>query len=142
MTDYFLRKGHALYADDTLPVRRENGRHIAYPSFPYHRPFRRPETLGYRAENFAKGPAPVKALFELVGAAPDADVTVECPTWIERFKACFYSSFIKFTFMKKERLDFFAEMARELPVYRVTVPWDKARLEEVYDAIVRTVRSL
>jgi hypothetical protein len=142
LTDYFIRKGHPLYADDTLPVRREDGRLVAYPSFPYHRPFRRPETLGVRVDNFARRPAPIKALFELAGASPDAEVAVESPTGVERFKSCFYSSFIKFTFMKKERLDFFAEMAREVPVYRVAVPWDKERLEEVYEAILRTVRLL
>jgi hypothetical protein len=142
MTDYFIQKGHTLYADDTLPVRRENGHYIAYPSFPYHRPYRQPETLGYRVDNFAKEPAPLKALFELESAPPDADITIVSPTGIERFKSCFYSAFIKFSFMKKERFDFFSKMAMEVPVYKVTVPWDLKRLDEVYEAIIRKVEEL
>jgi hypothetical protein len=98
--------------------------------------------MGYRVDNFAKEPAPLKALFELESAPADADVKIVAPTGIERFKSCFYSTFIKFRFMKKERFDFFAKMAQEVPVYKVTVPWDKERLEEVYEAIVQTVRSL
>ena len=38
--------------------------------------------------------------------------------------------------MKRERFTFFTEMAKAVPVYRVNVPWDLARLPEVYDAIV------
>jgi hypothetical protein len=142
LTDYFISKGHTLYADDTLPVRRENGRLIAYPSFPYHRPYRQPETLGYRVDNFAKGPAPLKALFELESAPADAKVEIVVPTGIERFKSCFYSTFIKFKFMKKERFDFFTKMAQEVPVFKVTVPWDMERLDEVYEAIVTKTKEL
>ncbi len=142
MTDYFIRQGHTLYADDTLPVKIENGEYIAYPSFPYHRPYREPETLGYRVENFARQPAPIKALFDLHGVEPDAPVRIVEPKGIEKFKAFFYSGFIKFPFMKKERFDYFTKMAQCVPVYRVEVPWDKARLPEVYDAIVRKTESL
>ncbi len=142
LTDYFIRKGHALYSDDTLPLRKENGRYIAYPSFPYHRPYRQPETLGYRVKNFAGGPAPLKALFELEGVAADAKVEIISPIGIERFKAFFYSSFIKFSFMKKERFDFFTQMAMEVPVYKVTVPQDLERLDEVYEAIIQKMQEL
>jgi hypothetical protein len=44
--------------------------------------------------------------------------------------------------MKKERFDFFSKMAMEVPVYKVTVPWDLDRLDEVYEAIVRKVEEL
>jgi len=142
LTDYFIQKGHTLYADDTLPVRKENSQYIAYPSFPYHRPYRQPETLGHRVKNFARGPAPLKALFELEGVAPDAKVEIVSPAGVERFKSFFYSSFIKFSFMKKERFDFFAQMAMEVPVYKVSVPWDLGRLDEVYEAIVRKTEEL
>ncbi|BAF73022.1 hypothetical protein [Sulfurovum sp. NBC37-1] len=142
LTDYFIRQGHTLYADDTLPVREENGKYIAYPSFPYHRPYRQPETLGHRAENFARKPAPIKALFELEPAEPDAPVEITVPKGIGRFKAFLYSSFLKFTFMKKERFNFFTQMAMQVPVYRVLVPWDKERLPEVYEAIVKKSREL
>jgi len=142
LTDYFIRKGHALYADDTLPVKKENGRYIAYPSFPYHRPYRQPETLGVRVQNFARKPAALKGLFELEKVAADAKIEIISLKGIERFKAFFYSSFIKFSFMKKERFDFFTEMAVEVPVYKVLVPQDLERLDEVYEAIVQKVECV
>ena len=43
--------------------------------------------------------------------------------------------------MKKERFAYFIEMAKAVPVYRVNVPWDLARLPEVYDAIVNNVTA-
>jgi len=96
----------------------------------------------HRVENFARKPAPLKALFELKPAEPNAPVEITVAKGIGRFKAFFYSSFLKFTFMKKERFDFFTRMAMQVPVYRVSVPWDKKRLPEVYEAIVRRVREL
>jgi len=136
LTDFFIRKGHTLYSDDTLPVRKEAGKYIAYPSFPYHRPYRQPETLGHRVKNYAGHSAPVKVLFELEGVATDAAVEIHIQKGVSRFKAFFYSGFIKFSFMRKERFDYFTKMALQVPVYKVSVPWDLDRLEEVYDAIV------
>ncbi len=43
--------------------------------------------------------------------------------------------------MKKERFDFFTQMAKYIPVYKVTVPWDLDRLDEVYDKIVLNVKA-
>ncbi len=59
---------------------------------------------------------------------------------IEKFKAFHYSAFINFDFMKKERFEFFSEMSKHIPVYRVTVPWNIERLDEVYDAIIQNVK--
>jgi len=141
LTDFFIGKGHTLYSDDTLPVRIEEGSYIAYPSFPYHRPYREPETLGHRVENFTGNPAPIKALFELEGVAADAAVEIQIQKGVSRFKAFFYSGFIKFSFRKKERFDYFTKMALQVPVYKVSVPWDKERLPEVYAAIVEKTQA-
>ncbi len=43
--------------------------------------------------------------------------------------------------MKKERFDFFTEMAKHAPVYKVKVPWDLERLNEVYEEIVLSVTN-
>jgi len=31
-------------------------------------------------------------------------------------------------------------MSKHIPVYKVTVPWDLERLDEVYDAIIQNVK--
>ncbi len=142
MTDYFLRQGHTLFSDDNLPVKEEKGHYVAHPSFPYHRPYREPESLGYRMDNFARKPAVIKVMFDLTGVAPDAPIEIKMLKGRERFKSCFYSAFIKFPFMKKERFGFFTKMAMTIPVYQVSIPWNKERLPEVYEAIIQQTKEL
>ena len=135
LTNYFIQKGHALFSDDTLPVRRVDESYIAYPSFPYHRPYRKVESLGVPVKNFARNPAPIKTIFELKRAAPDAEVEITQSMGVEKFKTLYYSHFIKFSFMKHERFALAMEMTKYVPVYKITVPWDLDRLEEVYKMI-------
>ncbi|ADV46006.1 hypothetical protein [Nitratifractor salsuginis] len=141
LTDYFIGRGHTLFADDTLPIKQENGEFIVYPSFPYHRPYRQPETLGRRVENFAGEPALLKALFELRQCEPNDSIDVRPLEGIEKFRAFYQSVFVSFSFMKKERFEFFAKMAMKTPAYRVSIPWDKERLPEVYNAIVKQLQD-
>jgi hypothetical protein len=142
LTDYFIRQGHALYADDTLPLREEDGHYVVYPSFPYHRPYRQPETLGNRVENFARKPAPIKAIFELKRAMPDAEIEITPALGAEKFKILYHTHFIRFRFMKHERFLQVLKMAKSVPVYNVTVPWDKNRLPEVYRSIVAHTQQM
>ncbi|WP_292656511.1 hypothetical protein [Nitratifractor sp.] len=142
LTDHFLQKGHALYSDDTLPIKRVGDDYLAYPSFPYHRPYRRPETLGEPFGNFARQPAPVRAIFELIPAAPDAAVTVTPVRGVERFNILHQSQFVRFAFLKHRRYAFALEMAKVVPVFQLTVPWDLKRLDEVYEAVRRHLETL
>ncbi len=137
LTNHFVQKGHALYSDDTLAVKRVGEAYVAFPSFPYHRPFRQVESLGIRSENFAGEPAPIKTIFELKRAASDASVEIIPATGVEKFKTLYYSHFIQFPFMKQERFAFALEMAKYVTVYNITVPWDMERIDEVYEAVVK-----
>ncbi len=137
LTDYFLKQGHPLLSDDSLGIEKRDDGYYAVPSYPFHRPYREVETLGYHTKNFAKEPKMLHALYALEKSDPDAEVQIEELKGIEKFKAFHYSSFVDFGFMKRERFDFFSQMAKEVPAYSVVVPWDKARLGEVYDAIVK-----
>jgi len=136
MTDYFIQKGHALYSDDTLPVRWVGDSYLAYPSFPYHRPYRRVESLGIPVKNFARNPAPIRAIFELRPAAPDAAVEITPVKGVEKFNILHQSHFIRFSYLKHRRFAFALEMAKYVPVYTLTVPWDLNRLDEVYERVV------
>jgi len=94
------------------------------------------ETLGYPVENFATEPKPLHAVYLLEKSEPDAVVGINELKSIEKFKAFHYSTFIDFSFMKQERFAFFTEMSKHIPVYKVTVPWDMERLDEIYSTIV------
>ncbi len=136
LTDYFIRQGHVLLSDDSLGIEKRDNRYFAIPSFPFHRPYREPETLGYPVKNFSTKPKPLYAVYLLEKSEPDAVVEICEVKGIEKFKAFHYTLFVDFSFMKKERFDFFTEMAKHVPVYKVKVPWDLNRLHEVYDKII------
>jgi hypothetical protein len=136
LTDYFLQKGDPLLSDDSLAIEKRDEIYYAVPSYPFHRPYRQIETLGYHVKNVSTPPKPLHAVYTLQKAEPDADVSIEELKGIEKFKAFHYSAFIDFDFMKRERFTFFTEMAKHIPVYRIDIPWDKTRLEEVYQAII------
>ncbi|WP_415407102.1 hypothetical protein ACLHDG_00845 [Sulfurovum sp. CS9] len=135
LTDYFIRQGHTMLCDDSMAIEKRGNIYYAISSYPFHRPYRELETLGYPVENFATKSKPLHAVYLLEKSDPDAAVEITELKGIEKFKAFHYSSFINFNFMKQERFEFFTEMAKQIPVYRVTVPWDMERLEEVYDTI-------
>lgn len=136
MTDYFIQKGHTMLSDDSLAIDKREDTYYAIASYPFHRPYRKPEVLGYPVENFATEPKPLHAVYLLEESEANAEVEISEVKGIEKFKAFHYSTFIDFSFMKEERFEFFTEMAKHIPVYKVKVPWDLDRLDEVYRAIV------
>jgi len=142
LTDYFLKQGHRLLSDDSLGIEKREDGYYAIPSYPFHRPFRQLETLGYYTENFSTTPKPVHAVYRLKKVAPNTAVSISELKGIEKFKAFHYSVFVNFDFMKQERFVFFTKMAKAVPVYQLQIPWDKARLPEVYEQIVQHSRMV
>ncbi len=136
LTDYFIRKGHAMLSDDTIAIDKHGDTYYAIPSYPFYRPYRKVETLGYPVENFVTEPKPLHAIYLLEENEVDAKVEIVEIKGIEKFKAINHSSFIDIYFMKQRRFIFFTEMARHIPVYKVKIPWDLKRLDEVYKAII------
>jgi hypothetical protein len=130
-----------MLSDDSVAIDKRGEIYYAIASYPFHRPYRELETLGYPVKNFSTEPKPLHAVYLLEKCDPDEKVEIVELKGIEKFKAFHYSSFIDFDFMKKERFDFFTQMSKYIPVYKVTVPWDLDRLGEVYDKIVLNVEA-
>lgn len=136
MTDYFIKQGHTMLADDTLGIEERDGKYYAIPSYPFHRPYRKLEDLGYRVENFATKVKPVDCIYLLNKSDTQKEIEIKVLKGIKKFKALHYSVFIMFEFMKQERFSFFTEMAKYIPIYEVTYPHDLKRLDEVYKKII------
>lgn len=136
ITDYFLKQGHPLLSDDSLGIEKRDNAYYTIPSYPFYRPYRQLETLGYSIENFSTEPKPLYAVYLLEKSEADAEVEIAEVKGIEKFKAFHYSTFIDSSFMKQERFSFFTEMAKHVPVYNITVPWSLDRLGEVYKKIM------
>lgn len=136
MIDYFIQKGHTMLSDDTLGVKKAGDEYMAIASYPYHRPYRKNEELGYKVENFSTVAKPIKAVYVLNKLDVSAKVGFREMKGIEKFQALHHSSFIMFEFMKEERFAFFTHMARSVHMYEVNYPHDMKKLPEVYDMIV------
>ena len=136
MTDYFLKQGHALLSDDTLGIYKEEGSFKAVASYPFHRPYREAESLGYKVTSVINEPLAIKAVYLLEKSDAEAEVVITEVKGIEKYRAFHFSTFINFDFMKEHRFKTLSEMANAITVYKVTVPWDKKRLSEVYKQIV------
>jgi len=142
ITDYFLQQGHPLLSDDSLGIDKREDGYYAVPSYPFHRPYRELETLGYYTENFVTEAKPVYAVYVLDKSGPDSDIEIVELKGIEKFKAFHYSTFINFDFMKRERFEFFTEMAKHVPVFKISYPHDMGKLPDVYKAIVQHTKEL
>lgn len=142
MTDYFIQQGHVMLSDDAVGIERADEKYWAVASYPYHRPYREAETLGERVKYFSEQTKPVHAVYVLEKSDPYASVEISEIKGIEKFKAFHYSSFIKFDFMKQQHFDFFMQMSRNIPVYKVIIPWDMNRLDEVYQMIVKHSKAM
>lgn len=142
LTNYFLEQGHTLLSDDSLAIdKRENG-FFAVPSYPYFRPYRKLENLGYYTNNFSQKIQKVFLMYVLEKTDSNGKIVITQVKGIEKFKVFHYSSFIDFSFLKERRLHFFSDMAKQVAVYKISIPWDIKRLKEVYEAICTHTNSL
>ncbi len=135
MTDYFIKQGHTMVSDDRVAAYEDNGVFFAVSSHPHHRPYRKMEDLGFFVENMDSIPKPIHAIYELEKAEPDALVEIGELHGIEKFKSLRYSSDFNFFFLKTKRFTFLSRLAKAVPVYKVTIPWNMERLAEVYAII-------
>jgi len=137
MTDYFLKQGHTMVSDDKVASYEKDGLFYAVPSHPHHRPHRGMEDLGFFVENVAKSAKPMHAIYELEKGEPNTAIEINEIFGVEKFKTLRYRSELNLSFLKSKRFAFLANLAKVVPVYKVTVPWNMERLPEVYDTIIK-----
>jgi len=142
MTDYFLRQGHTLVSDDKVATFVKSGQYFALPSHPNHRPYRKFEDLGNRVIDFSPDPRLLRVFYALRVANPEADVTIEEITGHEKFAQILPGYLFDFPHMQEKRLRYLAGMVSAVPVFRVGVPWDLERLDDVHDAIAGHLKSI
>ena len=137
MTDHFIRQGHPLVSDDKVPTFVRDGKFMAVGSHPYHRPYRKFENLGYRVDAFTEHFKPIHAFYALEGADADADILITEIKGFAKFDTLLPNYLYMFSWLKPRRLKYLSQMLNSIRVFRVQVPWDKERLDEVHDLICR-----
>jgi hypothetical protein len=142
MTDYFIKQGHTLVSDDKVPTFVKDGKFMAVGSFPYHRPYRKFEDVGYHVENFITDFKPIHAIYVLEGVEGDAEIVIDEIKGFKKFDSLLLNYIYLFSFLKKKRTKYFSKMLNTIKVFRVKVPWDMERLGEVHDAICRNSKGI
>jgi hypothetical protein len=137
LTDFFLKQGHTLMCDDKLGTFEKNGTIYAVPSYPYHRPYRAVEDIGIKVNNFANASHEMHAFFVLVQSDADAIVTIKELTGIEKFKQLRYATEMNYSVEILNETAYLTQVANTVQLYKITVPWDINRLDEVYEAILK-----
>jgi len=140
--DFFIKKNHPLISDDKVATFKKDEMYYAVPSHPHHRPYRKAEDLGYFVENMSLCSKPIHAIYELEAIDANADITISELSGMNKFETLRISSQINFSFLKAERFTLLIDVARKISVYRITVPRDLNRLEEVYKFICQHSKEL
>lgn len=142
MTDFFMKKDHTLLSDDKVGTFEKEGTFYAVPSHPNHRPHRGVEDLGFHVNNMADKPSKIHAIYTLEKAPHNSKVRIVELRGIEKFKSLKYASELNINFQKAKRFKYLMKMTNTVSVYKITVPWDLERPDEVYKAITSHSRSL
>jgi len=100
------------------------------------------EDLGVFVEKFATEPKPIHTVYELVKAEEDAAIIITELTGIEKFKSLRSASETNLYFQKIKRFDYLIKMAKSIQVFKVIIPWDIQRLNEVYETIVKHSKNI
>jgi len=141
MTEFFMKKGHTMLSDDKVATYRKDEKVYATPSYSYHRPYRNTEDLGYQVENFAIKPRPICSIYNLIKSESTSKIDISKVTGVEKFKALKYSTDVEMDIHKNSRFSSLANIANKIDVYNITIPWDKTRLDEVYETIIEHTKG-
>ncbi len=136
LLNYFLKQGHRIYGDDTVAIEEIDGSYKVVASYPFHRPYRKAEVLGYPIDNFATEVKPLYRVYRLDKSSETSKIKIEELHGVEKFETLYQSQFVTFENLTKSRYNFATKMAQQAQVFKISVPWDMERLEEVYQALL------
>ena len=142
MADYFMKQGHTMISDDKVATFQKDGDFYAVSSHPYHRPYRDIEDLGFFVDNFTQMPRIMHSIYALEKVGSEKEVIISMLTGVEKFIALRSAKEMNLFFPESKQLNYLGAIAQRLSVYKVTVPWDLNRLNEVYHAILEHHNNL
>jgi len=137
LTDYFMKQGHTMISDDKVATFQKEGKYYAVSSHPHNRPYRNLEDLGFFVEDFSTSPKPLKLIYLLEKAEPTADIEIELLSGFEKIIALRNAKEMNLFFPESKQLEYLSNIAKQVSLFKVTVPRDLERLSEVYNAIIK-----
>lgn len=142
LTDFFIKKGHALITDDKLPTFEKNDRFYTIGSHPFHRPYRATEELGNKVEKYVEDNVPLSHIYILCPVRSDQEISIKEIKGIEKFQELRYASEITLPIYKQNRFEYLSAFANSVRTFYIDVPRELERLEEVYQVILDHSQNL
>jgi len=142
MTDYFMKQGHTMISDDKVATFQKEGKYYAVSSHPHNRPYRNLEDLGFFVEDFSTSPKPLKLIYLLEKAEPTANIEIELLFGVKKIIALRNAKEMNLFFPEAKQFDYLSNIAKQVLLFKVTVPRDLERLSEVYNAIIKQIQNL
>jgi len=141
-TDYFIQKGHTLVSDDKVGTFEEDGIFKLVSSYPYHRPYRKFEDLGFKVDNFEENVTDLDIIYMLDVNEDYDKVTIIELKGLEKVGLLIRGTDIRLPILQKERFAYITRLANATPVFRIQIPKDLERLSEVYTKITQHTKEV
>jgi len=137
LTNHFIQQGHTMISDDRVPLKEVGTDIFVTSSYNYHRPYRRMEDLGVKVDNFLLERKKLHKVYVLTAGEATEKVAFKQLKGVDTFAALQYNFDFILPLNKARSFELIAKIAAQVPIYQVTIPWDLARLTEVYNAICK-----
>lgn len=137
LTDHFLQQGHPLITDDKMATFFDNDRFMAVTAHPYHRPYRQFEDLGHRTPRYMHRFKPIHGIYLLDKTDPEAAVSIDEVRGFAKFDLLQPHHLYHFDHLRHARMRYLSGLLSSVRLFRIAIPWDKARLSEVHHMLCR-----
>lgn len=137
LTDALLTYGAPLIGDDKIPIFSRGDSFMAVPSHPYHRPYRKFEDLGLRAQKLSKTFRPIQHIYILSSVSGTAEPALIPLHGHQKFTALFPHFFHFSSPLRPQRFRFLSEIASNIPISTLEIPWNLKKLENISHLLTR-----
>jgi len=141
LTHQLLLRGASLLGDDALPLLSKEGEIGVIGAYPFYRPYRASESLGYREKSFTPSFYRLRKVFLLKRVSQQAPLSLRPLQGREKFEALYLHRYIPFEQLKKEDFKQTSFLARHLLVWELTLPWSLERFDEVVVLLKRLLEE-
>lgn len=141
LTDYFLKKQHALLSDDKLATFKIDDDFYCILSHAYHRPYRLNEDLGIKADNIYDGKLKLKTIYWIEPVKANDDIEIQEIKGLKKFELLRYSTEMDLYVNQEKRFEYITKLANACNLYEIRIPKSLDRLEEVYKKIMQHTRN-
>lgn len=142
MTDFFLKQGHSLIADDKVATFSAKNQFMTVASHPYHRPYRKFEDLGTRVQHYENICEPIHALYSLQKSPASSKPLISEVSGVDKFKTILPNYLYMFPYLMAYRLQYLSKVLHSIKMFHIQIPWDQKQLGSVHDSICQHCRIL